>query len=244
MSSKAGTESADRQRQRAQRGVGTSGSAPASSRLPTAPRRRRPAVAALAALLVVGGALVAGLLAVRLDERQAVLQVSQDVAVGQKLAREDFTEARIAGDIPGLIPASRVGEVVDRYYANVAIGKGQLLDRAMLTRDDPIPAGKAAVGILLADGRTPADGLESGDLVELVRIGQGSIPAAVIGQAKVLTVSADEKKGTALGDKSSTAVRTASVLVDREDVRAITDASGNNKIAVALLRRGTSLEGK
>jgi hypothetical protein len=102
----------------------------------------------------------------------------------------------------------------------------------------------AAVGIVLVDGRTPADGLASGDLVELVRIGQGSIPPAVIGQATVLTVSADEKKGTGLGDKSSTAVKTATVLVDRRDVQEVVDASGNNKIAVALLQRGTSLEGK
>ncbi|WP_020391990.1 SAF domain-containing protein [Kribbella catacumbae] len=243
MSSKAGTESADRQRQRAQRGVGVPGPAPTSSRLPTTPRRRRPAIAALAALLVVGGALVAGVLAVRMDERQSYLQVSQDVAVGQKITRADLTEAQVAGDVPGLISTSLAGQVVGRY-AKVAMAKGQLLDRAMLTLQGPLQAGKAAVGIVLVDGRTPAEGLASGDLVELVRIGQGSTPPAVIGEATVLTVSADEKKGSGLGEKSSTAVKTATVLVDRQDVQAITDASGNNKIAVALLQRGASLEDK
>lgn len=242
MSSTVGTESADRQRQREQRKATSSASS--GSRLPAAPRRRRPAVAALAALLVIGGALVAGLLAVRMDERQSVIQVSQDVGVGQKITSADLTEARVAADVPGLVPASRAKEVVG-LFAKVAMGKGQLLDRSMLTRQGPLQSDKAAVGIVLTAGRTPADGLASGDLVELVRIGQGSVPSAVIAQATVLAVSQGDQKGSALGDQSSTSsAQTATVLIDRTDIQAVTDASGNNKIAVALLQRGTSLEDK
>ncbi|GAA1559719.1 hypothetical protein GCM10009804_15680 [Kribbella hippodromi] len=243
MSSTVGTESADRQRQREQRKATGSGSQ--GSRLPAAPRRRRPAVAALAALLVVGGALVAGVLAVRMDERQAVVQVSQDVGVGQKITSADLTEARVAADVPGLVPASRAKEVVG-LFAKVAMSKGQLLDQSMLTRQGPLQPGKAAVGIILTAGRTPADGLASGDLVELVRIGQGSVQSAVIAQATVLAVSKQaDQKGSTLGDQSAaSSAQTATVLVDRSDVQAVTDASGNNRIAVALLQRGTSLEDK
>ncbi|MDX3007063.1 SAF domain-containing protein [Kribbella solani] len=241
MSSTVGTESADRQRQREQRkATGSQG-----SRLPATPRRRRPALAALAALLVVGGALVAGVLAVRMDERQAVIQVSRDVGVGQKITSADLTEARVAADVPSLIPASRANEVVG-LFAKVAMGKGQLLDMSMLTKQEPLQSDKAAVGILLTAGRTPADGLASGDLVELVRIGQGSVQSAVIAQATVLAVSNKaDQKGSALGDQSSAGTaQTATVLVDRADVQAVADASGNNRIAVALLQRGTSLEDK
>jgi len=241
MSSTAGTESADRQRQREQRRASTPGST--ASRLPTAPRRRRPAVAALAALLVVGGALVAGVLAVRMDERQPVIQVSQDVGVGQKITTADLTETRVAGDLPGLVPKARAGEVVG-LFAKVAMSKGQLLDKSMLTRQGPLQAGKAAVGIVLAVGRTPADGLASGDLVQLVRIGQGSTPPAIIGQATVLAVSKNDDSSSTLGDRSSNAVQTATVLIDQTDIQAVTDASGNNKIAVALLQHGASLEGR
>lgn len=242
MSSTVGTESADRQRQREQRRSGASGSGGAS-RLPTAPRRRRPAIAALAALLVVGGALVAGVLAVRMDERQAVLQVTRDIGAGEKITAADLTETRVAGDVPTLVEASRASEIIG-LYAKVALSKGQLMDSLNLSRQGPLQPGKAAVGIVLADGRTPADGLASGDVVELVRIGQGSTPAAVIGLATVLSVSKDDDKGSALGGQSSSAVRTATVLVDRTDIQAVTDASGNNKIAVALLQRGASLEDK
>ncbi|HET6758751.1 MAG TPA: SAF domain-containing protein [Propionibacteriaceae bacterium] len=242
MSTTVGTEAADRQRQREQRKASGPGSP--GSRLPATPRRRRPAVAALAALLVVGGALVAGVLAVRMDERQAVIQVSQDVAVGQKITSADITEARVAADVPGLIPSSRAKEVVG-LFAKVAMSKGQLLDKSMLTRQGPLQPGKAAVGIVLAPGRVPAAGLASGDLVELVRIGQGSVQSAVIAEATVLAVGQSSDNGSTLGDQSSsTPAQTATVLIDRADVQAVTDASGNNRIAVALLQQGTSLGDK
>ena len=46
------------------------------SNVPAPPRRRRPALTALAVLLIVGGAALAGLLAVRMDSREPVLVVA------------------------------------------------------------------------------------------------------------------------------------------------------------------------
>jgi len=244
MSSTIGSESVDRQRQRAQRGIGAAGSGSSGSRLPSAPRRRRPAIAALAALLIVGGALAAGLLAVRMDERQAVIQVSKSIAVGQKITEKDLAEARVAGDSIETIKVSDARAVIGQY-ATVNIKPGQLLVKGMFNSAAPIQDGKAAVGIVLVPGRVPYDGLHPGDRVELIRLGQGATPAAVIGEATVLAASADEKQSSSLGGQATTtSAKTATVLVDRGDVRAVTDASGNNRIGVALLKSGTSLEGK
>jgi hypothetical protein len=240
MSTTTGRDTVDRQRQRAERGVGTTRRP--GGRLPTNTKRRRPAVAALAALLIVGGALIAGLLAIRMDERQAVIQISQNVGVGEKITREDLAEARVAGDSLTLIPADRANEIIGAY-AKVNLIKGQLLDPGQLTRTTPIAAGKAAVGIVLVDGRIPAAGLRSGDQVELVRIGQGSQSPVLIGTATVLDVPKQSADSAGLGGKSTTS-QAATVLVDRELVKVVTDASGNNRIAVALLKSGTSVEGK
>ncbi len=241
MSSTAGTESVDRQRQRAQRSAGGAGG---SSRLPAAPKQRRPAVAALAALLVVGGALIAGLLAVRMDERQSVVQIAQNLPVGHKITRDDLTVTRVAADVPTLVTESEGRQAIG-LYTKVAVSKGQLLDRAMLSNQGPLEKGKAAVGIALVEGRYPAGGLTSGDQVVLLRIGQGSTPGAEIGEALVLDVSSQTEKGSALGEKaSSSAEQTVTVVIDRADVRAVADASGNNKIAIALLQSGTSLKGR
>ncbi|MFB6726385.1 SAF domain-containing protein [Kribbella sp. NPDC056345] len=241
MSSTAGTESVDRQRQRAQR---TAGGAGASSRLPAAPKRRRPAVAALAALLVVGGALIAGLLAVRMDERQSYLQVSRDIAAGERIEVSDLTVTRVAADVPGLMEESQARVAIGKYM-KVAFSKGQLLDSRMLTDNGPLQDGKAAVGIALAEGRYPAGGLTPGDQVRLLRIGAVSTPGAVLGDAVVLDVKSPTDKGSGLGSKSSSSeTQTVTVLVDQVSVSAVADASGNNKIAVALLKSGTSLKGR
>ncbi|MDX6246835.1 MAG: hypothetical protein QOF10_195 [Kribbellaceae bacterium] len=240
MSTTTGTETVDRQRQRAERGVGTTRKP--GGRLPTNTKRRRPAIAALAALLIVGGALIAGLLAIRMDERQAVIQISQNVGVGEQITVKDLAETRVAGDSLTLVPADRAKEIIGAY-AKVNLIKGQLLDPGQLTRTDPIAPGKAAVGIVLVGGRIPAAGLKPGDQVELVRISQGNQNPVVLGTATVLDVPKQATDSAGLGDKSS-ASQTATVLVDRELVKAVVDASGNNRIAVALLKSGTSVEAK
>ncbi|MGH3317395.1 MAG: hypothetical protein ACRDO0_14745, partial [Nocardioidaceae bacterium] len=70
-----GADGQDRQRARAERGLKStrSSSTAGRDRLPSPPRRRRPALAALAVLLIVGGATLAALLALRLDQRVPVM---------------------------------------------------------------------------------------------------------------------------------------------------------------------------
>lgn len=240
MSTTTGRETVDRQRQRAERGVGTTRKP--GGRLPMNTKRRRPAVAALAALLIVGGALIAGLLAIRMDERQAVIQISQNVGVGEKITKEDLAETRVAGDSLKVVPADQANQIINTY-AKVNLVKGQLLDPGQVTKTSPIAEGMAAVGIVLVGGRVPATGLLSGDQIELVRIGTGNQPPVVLGTGTVLDVPKQTATGSGLGDKSSTS-QSATVLVDREMVKSVTDASGNNRIAVALLKRGTSVEQK
>jgi hypothetical protein len=73
----------------------------------------------------------------------------------------------------------------------------------------------------------------------LVKIGQGNAPPQTLGEAVVLE-SPQAEEGSGLGKEAADS-KTATLLVDREDVSAIADASGNNRIAVALLKSGTSV---
>jgi hypothetical protein len=236
MSTTTGRETVDRQRQRAERGIGTTRRT--GGRLPTNTKRRRPAVAALAALLIVGGALIAGLLAIRMDERQAVVQIAQNVGVGEQITVADLAETQVAGDSLTVWPANRAKELIGAY-AKVNLIKGQLLDPGQLTRTSPIAEGKAAVGIVLVNGRIPAGGLQNGDLIELVRISSGNQPPVVLGNGTIMDTP-KQSTSSALGDKSSTSL-SATVLIDQDMVKTVTDASGNNRIAVGLLKRGQSL---
>jgi hypothetical protein len=236
MSTTTGRETADRQRQRAERGIGTTRRT--GGRLPANTKRRRPAVAALAALLIVGGALIAGLLAIRMDERQAVVQIAQNVGVGEQITMADLAETQVASDSLSVWPANRAKELIGAY-AKVNLVKGQLLDPKQLTKDSPIAEGKAAVGIVLVNGRIPAAGLHNGDLVELVRISSGNQPPVVLGNGTIMGTPT-QSSSTTLGDKASTA-QSATVLIDQDMVKTVTDASGNNRIAVGLLKSGQSV---
>jgi hypothetical protein len=239
-----GTEMADRQRQRADRASGV-GRKQGGGRLPSASKRRRPAIAALAALLIVGGALIAGVLAVRMDERVSVVQVKNNIGVGTLITKDDLVQTRVSGDSLNVIPAEDAQRILlDRkMYAKVNLVKGQLLDGLQVTDKPPIGEDKATVGVILVDGRAPVGGLNPGDEVELIRIGQGNTNPQPIGTGIVLAKPAATDKSDGLGSKAN-AAQVANVLVDREIVKAVTDASGNNRIAVALLSTGNSVGGR
>ncbi len=80
---------------------GRNGSGPArpsfTSSAPSPPKRRRPALTALAVLLIVGGAALAGLLAVRMDSREPVIVLNADVAVGQQITAGMLTSLNVSG---------------------------------------------------------------------------------------------------------------------------------------------------
>jgi hypothetical protein len=173
-----------------------------------------------------------------MDERVAVIQVKQNISVGSLITADLLAQTRVSGDSLNTIPADRAGEIIGSRYASVNLVKGQLLEPGMFSRDAPIGKDKAAVGIVLVDGRAPATGLKADDQVELIRIGQGNAPPVLIGEAVVLKPPVAADKGSGLGEKSGTA-QVATVIVDRDDVMAVADASGNNRIAVALLSPGS-----
>ena len=69
-----------------------------ANRLPTAPRERKPALAALAVLLILAGALSTMLLVTRSGNRVDVVMMKNTVQVGQKISLDDLTDASVASD--------------------------------------------------------------------------------------------------------------------------------------------------
>jgi hypothetical protein len=221
---------------RAGRGIRSTSKAATSARgLPSPPRRRRPALAALAVLLIVGGAALAAVLAMRVDERQPVLVVSQDVTAGEKIERPMLAQTSVASDGLSLIPASQADEVIGTY-ALVTIKEGQLLDTNMLTHAQPWGQGDAVVGVPLTPGRVPPD-LRDEDLVRLVRIGDGTNPSYPLATGLVLRT-----EDTGSDSLSGGGGEVASLLVPTQAVDAVVDAAGNDLLGIALLDRGVSVD--
>ena len=186
-----------------------------SARLPSAPRERRPLLAALALLLIVGGALLAGLLAVQMDKRVQMLAAADTIQAGQTIAKEDLVSASVSSDL--------IDQVIGRT-ARVEVAKGQLLDASQIATA-PVPGGdQQVVGVSVASGRFPAGGLGAGDMVDVVDVGNQSVS---IEGAQVL--KATPSSGTQ-DDWTSGAV--ISLVVKRGDAAKLASASANGTIAV------------
>ena len=141
----------------------------ARERLPQPPRRRRPGLAALAVMLVVGCSAVSASLVLASGDTTAVLTVVRAVPAGQALAAADLGTAELSGSgLTAVAAASR--DKILGLTAAVDLVPGSLLTDRMVTRE-PVPGpGQAVVGLSLKPGLLPEAELRAGTSVMLVRL--------------------------------------------------------------------------
>jgi hypothetical protein len=128
---------------------------PTGDRLPVPTRQRRPALAALAVVLILGGAALSGYLVLSSGQKQSVLVLAQDVPYGHEFAASDFREAQLSysSDLEPIL-TSQLGDLV----------------------------GKA--GVVAPDGQYPVEGVSPGDTVKVLytpRSSGGDTAAAIKG---------------------------------------------------------------
>lgn len=209
---------------------------------PSPAKHRRPALIGLAILLIVGGAAVAGLIAVRIDNRVPVIVAARPIAVGATITADDLATSRVASEGLTLIGSSQVSEVVGKFAAQ-NIPQGRLLDSAMLSTSGFLREGSAAVGVKLESGRVPASGVIAGDTVQVVAVGGEKAGEALVERAVVASVnSPSSSSGGIVGGSSSSGGTTATLIVDADDAAAVATASGGDGIALVLLSRGGEVE--
>ncbi len=203
------------------------------------PRQRRPALAALALLLVVGGALLAGLVAVRMDSRSSVMAAAHDIAPGTVITAADLREVSVASDGLALIPADLADQLLDgKTYARVPISANSLVDQTMLTHESPVGDGRAIVSVPLDPVLTPGSSLSGGDLVQVVRVsGEQSG-----GQPKELTEALVMSVSSATSGDLDSSAGSVTLLVPDTAAADVVDASGAGVAGLVLLEHGQSLD--
>ena len=174
-------------------------------RLPQPSRRRRPGLAALAVMLVVGSSAVSASLVLNSGETTSVLTVARAVPAGGVLTAADLGTADISGTGLTAVGASSRDEVVGMTAA-VDLLPGTLLSDAMVTRE-PLPApGQAVVGLSLKPGLLPEAELKAGTNVMLVRLtapsgapvstaAEPSLDPILVSRARVLSETSDPTTG-------------------------------------------------
>ncbi len=210
---------------------------PAARRLPGAPRERRPALAALAVLLILGGALGAGFLVIQSGKRVTAIEVSAPVGAGQQIPLNAMQPVQIAaGTGLGYVPYDEAAEVA-RFYAVSAIPPGTLLTRAMVAGAGASLAGKAVLGLALKDGQLPR-GLADGDHIDIYQVSDaqetcpGTSGALLAAGAVVLSVAAP---AAASGSNAQADVQ---VAVSPVDAGAVACNAANGAVGIAVLPAG------
>ncbi|MDQ1659971.1 MAG: hypothetical protein QOD41_5054 [Cryptosporangiaceae bacterium] len=201
-------------------------------RLPSAPRERKPLLATLAVLLIIGGALGSVLLVIRSSHLVSVVGVDRRVAAGSRVPLSAISEVQVAenSDIHYVLWSQR--DQLASLYAATDLVQGSLLVGNMLTPTPPATAGQVLAGLSLKAGQYPA-GLREGDLVNAFLVGDdratGGLPAAVpklADRSRVVRVNTD--------DRSAGTVQ-VTITVPADAAGALAFASAGGKVALVLV---------
>lgn len=220
-------------------------------------RRRRPIlVAASTALMVTCAAIFANAYA---GERHhtSVLTIIRSIGQGEVIDATDLATTSLP-PAPGVVtvPASALGQVVGRR-ASVALLPSTLLSPADISSSPTVPNGQAIVGVGLKPGLLPADGVASGERVDVVLVGSAGSSVATGGTALPGVGGADagapEGTGfgtvmvpaaTVVGDaaaatSSGSATISVSVLVPESAAPAVAAASAAGQVALVVVNGPT-----
>lgn len=211
-----------------------------------APRERKPALAALAVLLIVLGAFGATLMVIRAGDKTSYVEITQPVAAGDQIPESAISEVMLSENSGlDLISWRQRGDLLKNYRAAVTLVRGTLLSGDMITKkDNVLTAGKSLVGLSLKDGQFPKNGISVGDTVAAYVVGNdaaksqnGGASAGQSGNAAapantlissrliVKSISGDDSD-VGSGDTNVT------VIADTADVGPLTIAASANNVAL------------
>ncbi|MEU7584284.1 hypothetical protein AB0B50_42655 [Streptomyces sp. NPDC041068] len=208
-------------------------------RLPAPPRERKPALAALAVLLILVGALGATVLVLRAGDRIEVVKITKPIQAGESVVDgENITGVMVAEDDSiNYIPYEQRGALA-KLKAKSTIPGGVVAVGEMFGAKSGLPAGKASVGLSLKEGQYPSD-LKVGDTVSAFPVvsgtstGKGSSGSSgtsgtpLVASAKVNTVADKSDATVSTGNLSIT------LVVPQEEVAALASAASEGKVVVA-----------
>lgn len=191
------------------------------------PRAMRSKVpqALLAALLIVGGGLGGLLLFSRYNQRTPAVIITNPVAHGQPLAREDLAVTEVGLD-DGVATITAISDAVGRFAAH-DLQPGELVTGSDLaTQDELVTAGESVIGLLLEPGQYPTKRMVSGDRVDVFAPGaEEPAPVAVAADLVIFDVVESSSDGRTL---------LVSVVVSPDQAASIFEASDETDIRLSL----------
>jgi hypothetical protein len=207
--------------------------APAGRRLPSAPRERKPALAALAVVLVVGGALLAALLVVDAGHKTGAIEITQTVGQGQKIPLSAMQEVQVtSGSGLDYVPWNQASQVANTYAATM-LPVGTLLTPQMTTSSNSLANGMTVIGLALKDGELP-DGLQVGDHIDIFATsdstGRCPRPASNVLTSNAVVMSIGNPFSASDGNSDD-----VQVAVNPGDAGGVSCNAANNNVSVGIV---------
>lgn len=212
-------------------------------RLPTVSRERKPALAALAVLLILVGALGATVMVMRAGNKISVVKIDQDIPVGDRIPASALREVMVSDDSGvNFVLWKQRGDLEKNYRASTNIVKGSVLVKEMVTNSSALPAGKSLVGLSLKQGVFP-DGLANGHTVAAYLVGNdaakgqngssgdsgGASANTLISDSLIIKSVKSDSSGLGGGDTLVT------VIADSSVAGKLTLAAAANEVALVLM---------
>ena len=208
---------------------------PAQTRLPARRRDRRPALAALALLLVLAGALGSALIAYRSGERTDVLVAAREIPAGHQVTADDLTVARVASDDAAVASADSRSAYIGSY-ATTTVPQGTLINGQMFRANGVIPTGGQVVGVVLPQAQVPPT------------VTTGAVVAVYFVQGKAQSTEGSQTSGTqilsaarVLGvtPASGGSGTQVTILAPSGDASQIVSYAANSQLAITVLSDAT-----
>ena len=197
------------------------------TRLPST-RERRPALAALAVLLIVGGAFASGFLALQAGNRADYLRVSSEVPQGAEITEEQLETVSLPEDMEGAISVDDRDAVVG-LRAVTHLLPGTILTDDMVTEDAAIQEGMESVSFGLDVSNVDPD-LDEGAALSVYAIPEDDGPADSY-DATLISIDYPED-GSDLGGDSGTSTVQVKVLMDDKHAAAIQSAIVDDRVSI------------
>jgi hypothetical protein len=202
---------------------------PSASRLPSS-RERRPALAALAVLLIVGGAFASGFLALQAGNRADYLRIRTDVPQGAEITESDLESVSLPEDMDGVISADDTEDVVGLRTVTHLL-PGTILTSDMVTDESAIEPGMEQVAFGVEASNINPDIEEGAALhVYVSPDEEGGNPDSY----DATLVDADfPEAGSGIGGDTGSSDVQVSVLMDTADAAAVQPAILDDRVSIS-----------
>ncbi len=202
------------------------------------PRRRRPAMIALAVAMAAAGVVMSAAVYQRADRQVAVVMVTRPVAVGAVIAAADLAPADVTvGAGIKVVPAAQIGQVSGEVAA-VTLRPSTLLAPSELTTLQPPAPGLELVAAAAKPYALPASGLMPGDhlLVAATPGQQGQAGASAGAPSLSAPVPAVVEAVTSVPDQDGFVV--VDLLVSDASAASVASQVSTGQFALIITKRG------